>query len=120
VRYGARQTDVIGILLWGFRNGDISAFQHEQHISLPLLPIIESFFKTSTANMDAKETYRQVSDHYGSVSKSATGKYEHTVAKAFGYTDEELKDIPESANLGLSCGNPTALAKLREVGCFSL
>ncbi|RBR24729.1 uncharacterized protein FIESC28_02502 [Fusarium coffeatum] len=64
--------------------------------------------------MDAKETYKQVSDHYGSVSKSATGKYEQTVAKAFGYTDEELRDIPEDANLGLSCGNPTALAKLRE------
>ncbi|KAJ4114776.1 hypothetical protein NW768_011330 [Fusarium equiseti] len=64
--------------------------------------------------MDARETYQQVSDHYGSISKSATGKYEQTVAKAFGYTDEELRDIPEGANLGLSCGNPTALAKLRE------
>ena len=68
--------------------------------------------------MDAKETYKQVSDHYGSVSKSATGKYEQTVAKAFGYTDEELRDIPEGANLGLSCGDPTALAKLREVIFF--
>jgi hypothetical protein len=65
--------------------------------------------------MNSKEIYRQVDKRYGSVTKSTTGKYEQTVAKAFGYTEEELASIPESANLGLSCGNPTALAKLREV-----
>ncbi|KAL6912632.1 hypothetical protein ACHAP8_012536 [Fusarium lateritium] len=64
--------------------------------------------------MDAKEIYEQVHKRYGSVTKSSTGKYEQTVAKAFGYTEEELAGIPEGANLGLSCGNPTALAKLRE------
>ena len=31
-----------------------------------------------------------------------------------GYSDEELKAVPESANLGLGCGNPVALASLRE------
>ncbi len=36
------------------------------------------------------------------------------VAEAFGYTPEELASIPAEANLGLSCGNPTALANLRE------
>ncbi|CAF3518618.1 unnamed protein product [Fusarium graminearum] len=64
--------------------------------------------------MDSKEIYEQVHKRYGSVTKSTTGKYEQTVAKAFGYTEEELAGIPEDANLGLSCGNPTALAKLRE------
>jgi hypothetical protein len=64
--------------------------------------------------MDAKEIYRQVNKRYGSVDKSATGKYEQTVAKAFGYTEEELAAIPEAANLGLSCGNPLAIAKLRK------
>ncbi|PTD05694.1 hypothetical protein HYE67_003105 [Fusarium culmorum] len=64
--------------------------------------------------MDSQEIYEQVHKRYGSVTKSATGKYEQTVAKAFGYTEEELTGIPEGANLGLSCGNPTALAKLRE------
>ncbi|KAM0420122.1 hypothetical protein ACHAPD_003691 [Fusarium lateritium] len=64
--------------------------------------------------MDAKEIYEQVHKRYGSVTKSSTGIYEQTVAKAFGYTEEELAGIPEGANLGLSCGNPTALAKLRE------
>jgi ubiquinone/menaquinone biosynthesis C-methylase UbiE len=31
-----------------------------------------------------------------------------------GYTDEDLKSVPEGANLGLGCGNPIALASLRE------
>ncbi|GKU07865.1 sam-dependent methyltransferase coq5 family protein [Fusarium langsethiae] len=64
--------------------------------------------------MDSKDIYEQVDKRYGSVRKTSTGKYEQTVAKAFGYTEEELAGIPEGANLGLSCGNPTVLAKLRE------
>ena len=36
------------------------------------------------------------------------------VAEAFGYTPEELASIPAEANMGLSCGNPTATANLRE------
>lgn len=36
------------------------------------------------------------------------------VAEAFGYTAEELGSIPAEANMGLSCGNPTATANLRE------
>lgn len=45
------------------------------------------------------------------------------VAKAFGYTAEELAAIPAAANMGLSCGNPTAFAHLRsgetvlDLGC---
>jgi SAM-dependent methyltransferase len=35
------------------------------------------------------------------------------VAEAFGYTAEELESIPAEANMGLSCGNPTATANLR-------
>ena len=36
------------------------------------------------------------------------------VAEAFGYSPEELTSIPAEANMGLSCGNPTAIANLRE------
>lgn len=36
------------------------------------------------------------------------------VAQAFGYSDRELASIPAEANMGLSCGNPTAFASLRE------
>ena len=35
------------------------------------------------------------------------------VARGLGYTDAELATLPEEANLGLSCGNPTALAGLK-------
>src|SRR5262252_9331095 len=35
------------------------------------------------------------------------------VAEAFGYSAAELSSIPAEANLGLSCGNPTATANLR-------
>ncbi len=31
-----------------------------------------------------------------------------------GYTHEDLASVPDGANLGLGCGNPTALASLRE------
>ncbi len=36
-----------------------------------------------------------------------------TLAQHIGYSKEELAAIPEGANMGLSCGNPTALASLR-------
>jgi arsenite methyltransferase len=45
------------------------------------------------------------------------------VAEAFGYSPEELASIPAQANMGLSCGNPTATANLRpgevvvDLGC---
>lgn len=45
------------------------------------------------------------------------------VARAFGYSAEQLAEIPAEANLGLSCGNPTAFASLKpgetvvDLGC---
>ncbi|MHC5039402.1 MAG: arsenite methyltransferase [Planctomycetota bacterium] len=36
------------------------------------------------------------------------------LAKNIGYADEDLASLPEGANLGLSCGNPTALASLKQ------
>jgi len=35
------------------------------------------------------------------------------LAEAIGYTVEELQVLPEGANMGLSCGNPTAVASLK-------
>jgi arsenite methyltransferase len=35
------------------------------------------------------------------------------VAEAFGYSPEELSSIPAESNMGLSCGNPTAIASIR-------
>ena len=36
------------------------------------------------------------------------------MSKKIGYSDEEINAVPEGANLGLGCGNPTALASLKE------
>ncbi|UCE40849.1 MAG: arsenite methyltransferase [Candidatus Aminicenantes bacterium] len=36
------------------------------------------------------------------------------IGKAIGYDEEELKSVPENANLGLGCGNPVALASLKK------
>ncbi|MHC4977098.1 MAG: arsenite methyltransferase [Planctomycetota bacterium] len=36
------------------------------------------------------------------------------VAMAVGYAESDLTVLPEGANMGLSCGNPTALASLNE------
>jgi len=35
-------------------------------------------------------------------------------SKAVGYTDEDLRTVPEGSNLGLGCGNPVALASLKK------
>jgi len=35
------------------------------------------------------------------------------LAESIGYSDEEIASAPEGANLGLGCGNPTALAALQ-------
>ncbi|MEK7773246.1 MAG: arsenite methyltransferase [Deltaproteobacteria bacterium] len=35
-------------------------------------------------------------------------------ARSIGYSDKELRAIPDEANLALSCGNPTALAGLKK------
>ena len=61
-------------------------------------------------------TMEQVQAKYGSVATSGLSS-EHAgaraVAQAFGYSPEELRSIPAEANMGLSCGNPTAFASLR-------
>lgn len=36
-----------------------------------------------------------------------------TMARAIGYSSDDLADLPEGANLGLGCGNPTAIAALQ-------
>jgi SAM-dependent methyltransferase len=68
----------------------------------------------------------QVQTKYASAARSNLSS-DHAgvraVAEAFGYTPEELTAIPADANLGLSCGNPTAFANLRpgetvvDLGC---
>ncbi len=67
-----------------------------------------------------------VKTRYGAVAESGLSSENsgvRAVAEAFGYTPEELASIPAEANMGLSCGNPTAYASLRpgetvvDLGC---
>lgn len=43
-----------------------------------------------------------------------SGDATRTISKAIGYTEKEMDSVPDSANLGLGCGNPIALASLIE------
>ena len=57
-----------------------------------------------------------VRSKYGAVARSGLSTEQagvRSVAEAFGYSAEELAAIPAEANMGLSCGNPTALANLK-------
>lgn len=67
--------------------------------------------------MDSQHIYKQVAERYSAASRGTALDYGEAVAKAFGYSEDELKDIPKESNLGLSCGNPMAMASIREVSC---
>ena len=56
-----------------------------------------------------------VEEHYASVARGETAACSapvNTVAKAIGYTDEELA-LAGDTNLGLGCGNPLALTEIK-------
>src|ERR1700722_18634099 len=65
----------------------------------------------------SEQILESVRSKYGAVAESMLSN-EHAgvqaVAEAFGYTAEALTSIPAGANMGLSCGNPTATAHLRQ------
>src|SRR5580692_1051143 len=64
----------------------------------------------------ASDLEQIVQSRYGSVAQSGLSSENasvRNVAKAFGYSEEELRSIPADANMGLSCGNPTATASLK-------
>ena len=64
----------------------------------------------------SEQLLESVKSKYGAVAESTLSN-DHAgvqaVAEAFGYTAEELISITAGANMGLSCGNPTATAHLR-------
>ena len=66
-----------------------------------------------------REGYAKIAEQSGSCCapvNSCCGSTDlaQDISKSIGYTEEELKAVPEGANLGLGCGNPVALASLRE------
>jgi arsenite methyltransferase len=65
--------------------------------------------------MDSTTIYGHVSDRYSATARSNNANdHVKAVAQAFGYSAEELASIPSDSNLGLSCGNPLALASLKD------
>ncbi|WP_445474619.1 arsenite methyltransferase [Methanococcoides methylutens] len=77
--------------------------------------------------MENKEIKKIVREGYAEVAKkgfcccspspvnSCCGPIDpEAISKQMGYTEEQIKGIPEEANLGLGCGNPVALASLKE------
>ncbi len=64
----------------------------------------------------SQELLNSVRSKYAAVAESTLSNNHagvKAVAEAFGYSAEELTSIPAEANMGLSCGNPTATAHLR-------
>lgn len=71
---------------------------------------------SSTADLSGAEKKEAVKQRYGDIAKSeeiSKSEGAKLVAQSFGYSIEELDSIPKEANMGLSCGNPVALASLK-------
>lgn len=74
--------------------------------------------------MKEDDIRKAVRDRYGSIAREGSvgcgccsggdGPSVVTIGQTIGYDPGQLAVAPEGANLGLGCGNPTALAKLKE------
>jgi arsenite methyltransferase len=65
-----------------------------------------------------KERYSKIATKEGSPCSCCSGPGDvleeaQKQAMAMGYTEEEIRSIPEEAIYGLGCGNPTALAEIK-------
>jgi len=73
--------------------------------------------------MKDQELKNAVKESYSRVAKNATyccssgccgSAKPQQISKKIGYTQEQMQAVPEGSNLGLGCGNPIALASLKE------
>ncbi|MCJ7445444.1 MAG: arsenite methyltransferase [Methanotrichaceae archaeon] len=75
--------------------------------------------------MKEREIKQAVREGYAILAKQATSYYSSRsccgcadlpdeISKRLGYTEEEIRAAPPESNLGLGCGNPVALASLKE------
>jgi SAM-dependent methyltransferase len=74
-------------------------------------------------NSNKKDAREIVRDSYGKIARDGGsccgsssccgGSSAEDVAAVVGYSAKELESLPEGANMGLSCGNPTAIASLK-------
>lgn len=70
-----------------------------------------------TVKKNVREGYAAIAQGHGCCSGGCC--CQNTVsadalARSVGYDEESLKDLPEGANMGLSCGNPLTIASLKE------
>ena len=69
--------------------------------------------------MKEKQIKKIVREGYSKIAKGGCccscgcGVSEKDVSKSIGYSEEEINNVPE-ANLGLGCGNPVALSKMKK------
>jgi SAM-dependent methyltransferase len=66
-----------------------------------------------------RESYARIAEQGGSCccgpSSSCCGTNSAAqISRSIGYSDDDLTAVPDGANLGLGCGNPVALASLKE------
>jgi SAM-dependent methyltransferase len=59
-----------------------------------------------------KKGYTEIAEG-GCSCNCGCGLSNEKISKEIGYSDEEISNVPES-NLGLGCGNPTALGKIKK------
>jgi len=75
--------------------------------------------KTREIKKAVKDGYAKIAREGGSCCRSESTCCEasgtaKTISEKIGYSEEDLTAVPEGSNLGLGCGNPVALASLRE------
>ncbi len=74
--------------------------------------------KEENIKKEVRKRYAKVAKTSGSCCASnvscCSAPSNEQVSELIGYTQEDMKSAPEGANLGLGCGNPTALASLKE------
>jgi SAM-dependent methyltransferase len=69
--------------------------------------------------MEDKNIKNIVKEGYGKIAKNGGsccggGCCAEGISKSVGYSADEMNAVPDGANLGLGCGNPVALASLKE------
>ena len=72
--------------------------------------------------MEEEEIKKFVKKRYGEMAKAGVsccpscecGPSLIELGKRIGYSNEDLRNVPEASNLGLGCGNPVALAALKD------
>jgi len=74
--------------------------------------------KEEKVKKEVRKRYAKVAKTNGSCCASSvsccSAPTNEQISKMIGYSEEEMNAVPEGANLGLGCGNPTALASLKE------